>query len=45
MLNDNREKRSPIPNYGNKKESNVAIKIIAVCFLMFVAGVIWHHIG
>lgn len=45
MLNDNREKRSPAPNYENKKESNVAIKIIAVFFLMFVASVIWHHLG
>jgi len=40
---DDREKRSPVPDYGNKEESNTVIKIIAVCFLLFVASVIWHH--
>jgi len=45
MLNDNREKRAPVPDYGNKEESKIVLKIIAGFFLIFVASVIWHHLG
>ena len=42
---DDREKRSPIPDYGNKEESNLVIKIIGGFFLVFIATVIWYHVG